>query len=142
MPRFLGIDYGTKRIGLAISDADATIASPLAVIVRQGGLDEQVRDVLRAADEYGFEAAVLGLPLNMDGTVGPQAELTRKFGAAFARISGKPVHEWDERLSSRGAEELFAGRQLSRGQKKLRRDALAALIILQGYLDAHRPPGQ
>lgn len=139
MARYLGVDYGLKRIGLAISDADGKIASPLAVVERKASLAEQVRDVLQAADEFGFDSIVVGIPHNMDGSDGPQAALTRKFASALAAGSGVVIHEWDERLSSRAADELMAGR-LTRQGKKARRDALAAQIILQGYLDSLATP--
>jgi putative Holliday junction resolvase len=141
MPRYLGIDYGTKRIGLAISDVDGRIASPLSVIARPPALADQVRAVLRGADEFGFDEIVVGIPLNMDGSVGPQADLTRRFVAALRGALAAPVHEWDERLTSRAADELMAPRRLTNRQRKDRRDALAAQVLLQGFLDAQTSPG-
>ena len=140
MPRFLGIDHGSKRIGLAVSDPGATIASPLATLDAAAKLSDQVVAVLSCAREYEIDAFVIGLPLNMDDTEGNQAKTVRRFGAELERISGKPVHYWDERLSSRAAEELLRPAELTRKKHKARLDRVAALVILQGFLDASTSP--
>lgn len=140
MPRYLGIDYGTRRIGLALSDEDGSIASPLSVIERKGDVEAQARAVIAAGEEYDAAEYVLGLPLNMDGTVGDQAKLTQRFGNLLGSLSGRSVHEWDERLSSLGADAMLADRDLTYKKRKARRDALAAQIILQSFLDAQRQP--
>lgn len=132
----MGIDYGSRRIGLAVSDPQGDFASPLSVIERRGNDDQQVRAILAVAAEYEVEAFVVGLPLNMDDTEGPQAKRTRTFGARLERASGKPVYLADERLSSVGADDHLAAAQLSRRKHKARRDAVAAQIILQGFLDS------
>jgi len=135
MIRFLGIDYGTKRIGLAIGDSDTGVASPLKTVIAQGEAGEQVRAVLRAAREYDFDAFVVGLPLNMDDTEGKQAKLTRVFGDALAQAVGRPVHYCDERLSSRTARELLVPAELSRKKAKRAENAVAAQVMLQAFLD-------
>ena len=140
MPRFLGIDHGSKRIGLAVSDPDATLASPLKTIDAAANLSDQVAAVLSCAREYEIDAFVVGLPLNMDDTEGNQAKTVRRFGAELERISGKPVHYWDERLSSHAAEELLRPAELTRKKHKARLDRIAALVILQGFLDARISP--
>ena len=134
--RICGIDYGTKRIGLAIGDLQGGIASPLATLTFTGGVDDQVRQIIEAADEYDVAEWVVGLPLNMDDTEGPQAKATRKFGRRLEEISGKQVHFFDERLSSLAADEYLAQAQLTRKKKKARRDRVAAQVILQTFLDA------
>lgn len=136
MPRFLGIDHGTKRIGLAVSDPCATIASPLTTVAASGNLSEEVAAVLTCAKEYDIDAFVVGLPLNMDDTEGDQAKTVRRFGAELGRISGKVVHFWDERLSSHAAEELLRPAELTRKKRKARLDRVAAQVMLQGFLDA------
>jgi len=136
MPRFLGIDHGKKRIGLAVSDPDATLASPLTTVAASGRLSDQVAAVLSCAKEYDIDAFVVGLPLNMDDTEGDQAKTVRRFGAELGRVSGKPVHYWDERLSSHAAEELLRPAELTRKKRKARLDRVAAQVILQGFLDA------
>jgi len=133
---FCGVDYGTKRIGLAISNPEGTIASPLAAVDAAGPPDEVVRRVTDAVTDYDVGGWVVGLPLNMDGTEGPQARLVRTFGAQLAAHTHQPVHFWDERLSSDAADSLMARTHLTHKKKKARRDALAAQVILQSFLDA------
>ncbi len=134
----MGIDYGTKRIGLAIGDADGSIASPLGVLTRKGDVASQVREVIAEGENFDVGAYVLGLPLNMDGTEGTQAKITRSFGAELIKISGLKVFLWDERLSSRGADEYLSEAELTYKKRKARRDAVAAQIILQTFLDARK----
>jgi putative Holliday junction resolvase len=134
--RLCAIDYGTKRIGLAVGDLQGGIASPLTTLTVTGGVDDQVRQIIEAADEYDVAEWVVGLPLNMDDTEGPQAKATRKFGRRLEEISGKKVHFFDERLSSLAADEYLAQAQLTRKKKKARRDRVAAQVILQTFLDA------
>ena len=136
MPRYLGIDYGTKYIGLAVGDTDTGIASPIETIKPHGAIADQVKGVLVAAREYGVDAFVIGLPLNMDDTEGEQAKITRRFGDELAQTSGKPVHYQDERLSSHEARELLQPSGLTRRKKKGVEDSIAAHVILQGFLDA------
>jgi len=133
--RYLGIDYGTKRIGLAVGDTEGRIATPLRVIVRGGRPTDDAAQIISAGDEYAVDAYVLGIPFNMDGSEGPQAKLTRAFGALLAERCSRPVHAWDERLSSRGADENLIELDLTHKKKKARQDALAAQIILQAFLD-------
>ncbi len=135
MSRFLGIDYGTKRIGVAVGDSTDRLATPVSTIEARGGIDDHVSRVEAVARDYGIDAFVVGLPKNMDDTEGKQAKLTRKFGSALAASSGKPVHYFDERLSSITAEELLQPAKLTRGKRKAVQDAVAAQVILQGFLD-------
>ena len=135
MPRFLGIDYGTKRIGLAVSDPDATIASPLRTIQSRGDAGQDAMAVAAVAREYEVDELVVGLPLNMDGTEGEQAKICRTFGEALQRETGLPVSYCDERLSSFAADELLRPAELTRKKKKARRDRVAAQVMLQGFLE-------
>lgn len=130
--RFLAIDHGTKRTGLAICDADETIASPLAVLHNPGDLIDGIRQVVVA--EHA-EAVVVGLPLNMDGSEGPQARQVRAFAKKLAECVGVPVHFQDERLSSFGAEQKWQETGLGRRRKRDHLDALAAAEILQAFLE-------
>ena len=139
MPRFLGIDYGTKRIGLAVSDPDATIASPLRTIQSRGDAGQDAMAVAAVAREYEVDELVVGLPLNMDGTEGEQVKISRAFGEALQRETGLPVSYCDERLSSFEADELLRPAELTRKKKKARRDRVAAQIMLQTFLDARFP---
>ncbi len=133
---FCGVDYGTKRIGLAISNPEGTIASPLAAVDAAGPPNEVIRKVTESVTDYDVGGWVVGLPLNMDGTEGPQARLVRTFGDQLAAHTRLPVHYWDERLSSDAADALMARTRLTHKKKKARRDALAAQVILQSFLDA------
>ena len=138
MPRFLGIDYGTRRIGLAVSDPGATLASPLATIVSRGDVARDGKAVAAVAREYEVDEFVLGLPLNMDDSEGVQAGLTRVFGDALGVRTGLPIHYCDERLSTFAAEELLRPAELTRKKKKARLDRVAAQVILQDFLDKRR----
>lgn len=139
--RYLGIDYGTKRIGLAVGDGAGGIASPLRTLPAVGTLAGRVADVIRAGGDFAIDEWVVGVPLNMDGSSGPQAEVTREFAALLAKATGNPVHLWDERLSSFAADAHMSRTGLTHRQKKRRRDAVAAQVILQGFLDARAEGG-
>ncbi len=137
-----GVDFGTKRIGLAIGDPGGSIASPLTTVSVKGGLTEQAHAVIAAVVEFDVSAWVVGLPLNMDDTEGPQVAATRKFGDELARVSGKTVHYCDERLSSLTADEHLREADLTRKKHKRRRDQVAAQVILQEFLDARAASDQ
>ena len=141
MGSIIGIDYGGKRIGLSVGDERAGVASPLTTVTVRGDPAAQAQAVLQPARAFDVDAFVIGLPLNMDDTEGPQARATRKFGEELARAAGVPVHYWDERLSSFAADELLASTDLSRAKRKAIQDSLAAQVILQAYLDAHPDRG-
>lgn len=137
MARYLGIDYGSKRIGLAVSDNDARIASPLRQVIENGNKSDVIQRIQKVVDEYEIDAVVLGLPLMMDGREEEQARRTRRFGEVLAKGLGLAVEYWDERLSSHAADRLLDEREeLTAKGRKARRDALAAQVILQGYLDS------
>jgi putative Holliday junction resolvase len=133
--RYLAIDYGAKRTGLAICDAGETIASPLAVLHGQKGLLEKIAQVVQTE---GVQAIVLGLPLNMDDSQGPQARLVLKFAEQLKKYVNIPIHFQDERLTSFGAEDKLASAELSRAEKKKRLDAIAAAEILEAFLEQKR----
>ena len=132
--RYLGIDYGTKRTGLATSDDAATLAGPHSVIETENDLylAEQIVGVI---DAEAIGAVVLGLPLNMDGSEGPQAEKVRSFAEQLSVLVSVPIYFHDERLSSDTAESLFPPGEMTRRQKQKRRDAVAAAVFLQSFLD-------
>jgi putative Holliday junction resolvase len=135
--RILGLDLGSKRIGIAISDAEGSIAFPSGKIDRQGR--ERDLEALRAlAAERGVERVVVGLPKHMDGREGVEAKAARNFAADLARVTGLPVDTLDERLSTVEAERIL--RASGRRAKKQREvvDSVAASIILSTYLDKRR----
>jgi len=146
--RYLAIDYGEKRTGLAICDAGETIAVPLAVIQTQREPLRKIADIVR---KENVEAIVLGLPLNMDDSEGPQAKFVLKFAEqlrqhldSLLRRSGCegriPIHFQDERLSSFTAEEKLAPADFTRGKKRKHLDAVAAAAILEAFLQAKKTP--
>ena len=130
--RYLAIDYGDKRTGLAICDPAETIASPFTVIHGQKELPKKIADIVETEN---VEAIVLGLPLNMDDSTGPQAKLVFKFADRLKAHLDIPIHFQDERLSSFSAEEKLSQTELTRKKKKKRLDAIAAAEILQAFLD-------
>jgi putative Holliday junction resolvase len=135
--RWLGVDHGTRRIGVAGGSTADGIASPLAVVAAEPQ-DQALRRLAGLAADYEADGFVVGLPLNMDGTEGPQAKLARRMAAALAEATGLDVRLWDERLSSFAADGLLAGR-LTRRKRKARQDALAAADMLREFLAADGP---
>jgi len=136
--RYLGIDFGLKRVGLALSDASETIVSPLCQLHRNKSNPQKLFDQIRQIIcEYEIEQIVVGLPLNMDDSEGPQAKLSREFAEKLALTTDIPISFQDERLSSSAADELLAEGDFSRAQQKKRRDMLAACEILQEFLRQH-----
>jgi putative holliday junction resolvase len=131
--RYLAIDYGMKRTGLAVCDRSETLCSPLRVVETKGDL---IAAILRAIKAEEIEAIVVGLPFNMDGTEGDMAKKVRAFAAQLAKKTTLPIHFHDERLSSHKAEELLAPADFTLKQKKQRLDAIAAAGILQAFLDS------
>lgn len=129
--RYLAIDYGFKRTGIAICDASETIVSPYSVIDSQKGLIDKIITIIKAEN---VGAVVVGLPLNMDDSKGSQAQLSEKFAQRLKAKLNIPVYFQDERLSSYAAEEKLAPAQYSRAQKKARLDAIAAAEILELFL--------
>ena len=134
--RYLAIDYGTKRTGLAICDRAETIASPLTVIQGQKELLKKIAEVVETEN---VEAIVLGLPLNMDGSESAQTRLVFKFAEQLKDYLHIPVHFQDERLSSFSAEEKLASANFTRGEKRKRLDAVAAAEILVAFLEQKTP---
>jgi putative Holliday junction resolvase len=137
--RALGIDYGARRIGLALSDATGMLASPWKTI--DGGAPQVAADRLSAiarelaADGDGLSAIVVGLPRRLDGSDNDQTPIVRRLAAELARLSGLPVILQDERLSSHEAESRLARRERDWRKRKAKLDAAAAAVILQDYLD-------
>jgi len=133
--RILGIDYGRRRIGLALSDADEILASPLPTYVRGHSEDRDVTSLARAIRRHGASAVVVGQPLNLDGSRGEMAEEAEAFADRIRVATGLPVALFDERLTSRDADRAMLEANLSRRRRKELRDSLSAVLILQGHLD-------
>ncbi|OCW56713.1 Holliday junction resolvase RuvX [Hoeflea olei] len=129
-----GIDLGTETIGLAVSDLSLSLATPRPVIKRRKfTIDAQV--LLEALARDNVRAAVIGLPVNMDGSQGPRVQATRAFVRSMAEKSDLPFVFWDERLSTVAAERALIEMDVSRKKRKERIDSAAASFILQGALD-------
>jgi putative Holliday junction resolvase len=141
--RVLGIDPGSVRLGLALSDPSGTIAQPLSVIIRRSEKEdlEALRKVIEAE---GVEAIVVGLPRLLDGRLDSAARAAQDFGNAIGRASGKPVEYWDERLTTVAAERYLIEQGKRRARRRMDVDRMAATLMLQGYLDyqAQRRSGE
>ena len=131
--RYLAIDLGAKRTGLAVGGDATGIVTPVGVITAAGD-GELMREIARAIAEHGVDELVMGLPLNMDGTEGGPAERVRALKGFIEQRHGIPVNLQDERLTTFEADEQMVGRGLTRGKKKNLRDALAAAAILRDFL--------
>jgi putative holliday junction resolvase len=133
--RLLGVDFGTVRVGLAVSDRDRKIASPLATYTRRSEQqDQQFFQRLVEVEEVG--GLVVGLPVHCDGREGLKAGEARAYGQWLQKTTGRPVVFWDERFTTVEAEGFMLQAGLTNKRRKERRDRVAAQIMLQGYLDA------
>jgi putative Holliday junction resolvase len=132
--RYLAIDLGDKRTGLALGDDEMRIISPLKVIVAAAG-EARLAAIMKAIEEHRPDALVVGLPLNMDGTEGERAKIAHAFAASLAERCDLPLHVQDERLTSYAADQKMARTGRTHGQKKQLRDALAAAEILGDFFD-------
>ncbi|MBI4321653.1 MAG: Holliday junction resolvase RuvX [Chloroflexi bacterium] len=132
--RLLGLDVGDKRIGVAVSDPDLWLAQSLTVIQRVSSKRDfqAIADLVR---EYEVEKVIIGLPRTMAGEIGEQARKVQEFGRELEERSGMPVEFWDERLTTTGAQKLMIAAGVKRARRKQIIDAVAAALILQGYLD-------
>jgi putative Holliday junction resolvase len=133
--RLLGLDYGTKRVGIAISTAEQNIASPLDNYTRQTPEQDQ-KHLLKIITEYRCKGLVVGLPVHMSGDEGQKAKEARRFGDWISQFAEIPVRYWDERYSSATAEEFLMNMNISRNKRKAYLDKLAAQIILQSFLES------
>jgi putative Holliday junction resolvase len=135
----LGVDYGTVRIGLAVSDPDRKIAFPLTTYKRRNrDLDEAF--FRQTVEEQQVGEIVVGLPVHLSGEEGQKAAEARTFGAWLGDVTGCPVIFWDERFTTVEAEDYLLEAGLTSKRRKAKRDRVAAQIMLQSYLDAKTPP--
>jgi putative Holliday junction resolvase len=134
--RALGVDPGTKRIGLAISDRSGTIASPLTVLQRSRSAQHDMNEIARIARDAGAEVVVVGLPLNMDGSHGPAAKRAVAEAQRLATVVGVPVEMHDERRTTVSADRSMLDAGLNAIERRQRVDKVAAAIMLQSWLDA------
>jgi len=135
--RTLGVDYGERRIGLAVSDPSGTIAQPLPTLTRRAGKRPPLQALADLAHEWQVESVVVGLPLTLEGDESDWTRETRVFGKKLGERTGLPVHFLDERMTSVRAERAVRSLGLRRAERedKRRVDAAAAVLILQAFLD-------
>lgn len=140
MSRILALDYGERRIGVAISDPTRTIAQPLSTVLRRRGKRPPYTRILELIQEWEPVLLVVGLPIEASGEEGRMADEARAFGDGLRQRSGLPVEYWDERYSSVRAQRELLRLDLPAAarREKHRVDAMAATLTLQSYLDAHR----
>ncbi|HCG99293.1 MAG: Holliday junction DNA helicase RuvA [Candidatus Aquicultor primus] len=139
--RILGIDFGERRIGLAMSDPAGRLALPLETVVR-GADDAHLTYIRELCEEHGVGEVVIGLPLSLRGEVGPQAEATLLFAEKLKESLRVPVRTWDERLTTLSASRALAEANVSRKKRKEVVDKVAATLILQAYLDSKETGAQ
>lgn len=132
--RLMGLDYGDRRIGVALSDPMGWTAQGLEVVQRRDG--SEMERLASLAAQYEVEEIVVGLPKNMNGTIGPRGEICIAFAEELRQVLNLPVHLWDERLTTVSAERALIEADVSRKKRKLVVDKMAAGLILQNYLDS------
>lgn len=132
--RLIGLDLGTKTIGMALSDPGLMIATPLRTIKRTK-FSKDAAELLDLCERENVGAIVLGLPINMNATEGPRAQATRAFARNLQKLTDLPIALWDERWSTAAAERAMIEADLSRAKRAEKIDAAAAGFILQGVLD-------
>lgn len=132
--RLLGIDPGSKTLGIAVSDSNLMVASPITTIKRKK-INIDIRELLILVEEYTIAGIVVGWPLNMDGTIGPRCDSVRDFIKSLLNIKDLPVLLQDERMSTMAIEKPMIKADLSRKKRSSRTDQLAACWILQSALD-------
>ena len=130
----IGLDLGTKTIGVAVSDPDRKLATGVTTVARSN-FTADARRLLALAAERSACGFVLGLPINMDGSEGPRAQSTRAFARNFAKLTDLPIALWDERLSTAAVERGLIAADVSRAKRAAVIDEHAAMFILQGALD-------
>ena len=133
----MGLDVGDKRIGVALSDEDALIASPRETLERKGNRKD-IAHLLELAAREDVGEILVGMPLSLDGSSGPQAEKVARFVDALKAETDLTVTTWDERLSTVSAERALLEGDVSRAKRKKTIDRVAAALILQGYLDSRQ----
>lgn len=134
--RILGIDYGDSRIGLAVSDPFGWTAQGITTVNLKNGFKAALEEILKVVEEYKVEKIVVGMPKNMNGTIGPRGEKTEEFIKTLVEKTGLSIVKWDERLTTVAANRTMHELGTKTSKKKGLVDKIAAVYILQGYLDS------
>jgi len=137
--RALGLDIGTRRIGVALSDSAGTVATPYGVVDRSGERARDHRRIAALVDEAGAEVVVVGMPLSLDGSVGPAAQAVLDEIDLLRGVVAAEIVTWDERLSTVQAERSLRAGNVRKGKRRQIVDQVAATVILQSWLDAGQP---
>jgi len=133
--RTLGLDIGDRRIGVAISDAEEILASPLTIITREDD-EKAIADIIKLVDQHNAERIVVGMPYSLDGSIGMQANKVMDFAERLSKHTSASMEIWDERLSTVTVERLLREAGSKKAKKGVRQDDAVAAFILQGYLDS------
>ena len=134
--RVIGIDLGSKRIGIALSDSDLTVATPLDVVERSGNVEKDHITILKITAEWEVQKIIVGLPVSLDGTLGPSAQSVMDEIKMLRGVTDIPIETHDERFTTVTAEQILLQQNVKRDRKKRVIDKVAAAIILQGWIDS------
>ena len=134
--RVIGIDLGSKRIGIALSDSDLTVATPLDVVERSGNVEKDHIAILKITDEWEVQKIIVGLPVSLDGTLGPSAQSVMDEIKMLRGVTDIPIETHDERFTTVTAEQILLQQNVKRDKRKRVIDKVAAAIILQGWIDS------
>jgi putative Holliday junction resolvase len=141
-PRYLGLDIGNRRIGVAVSDELGLTAQPVLTLERRrpapGISRDDLRSIARLCRRFGVVGIVVGNPVHLSGESSPQAEKTQAFAAELGTLTGLPIHLWDERLTSREAHQMLYEAGHARQDHRRVVDQVAATLILQSFMDSKR----
>ena len=140
-PRYLALDVGSKRIGVAVSDELGLTAQPVLTLERRRNAREDLRSLARLARRFEVAGIVVGNPLHLSGGVSPRAAKTQAFAAELGELAGLPIHLWDERLTTREAHQILYEAGKARQEHRRVVDQVAATLILQSFLDEKRGTG-
>lgn len=137
-PRYLALDVGSKRIGVAVSDELGLTAQPVLTLERKRNPREDLRSLARLARRYGVAGIVVGNPLHLSGEQSPRAAKTQAFAAELRQLTGLPIHLWDERLTTHEAHQILYEAGHARQEHRHVVDQVAATLILQSFLDERK----
>jgi putative Holliday junction resolvase len=139
--RYLGLDVGNRRIGVAVSDELGLTAQPVLTLVRRHNARDDTRSLARLARRFAVAGIVVGNPIHLSGEPSPQAAKTQAFAAKLGDLTGLPIHLWDERLTTREAHQMLYEAGHPRQEHRRVVDQVAATLILQSFMDETREPG-